>query len=218
MTFESTEDFKEDAGCLRGFFATKFNEFVELHNHITDKFVYNYPSIQYKMLDQKPLIVGIKNGVDILKEIFDEYEIITLNDKNYKITERSMTIKKKDFCLTNKNYFYEFITPWAALNDNNYVKYMLIENEESRVELLSKILIGNLISMSKDLGYFVDGRINCEFYLKSKKKIIFKDNELLSFYGRFKVNFCIPDYLGIGRHVSLGYGTVHRLYGIQDMY
>ena len=217
MTFESNDDFKEDAGCLRGFFASKFNEFVELHNHITDKYVYSYPLIQYKMFDQRPLIVGINNGVDILKEILDQFEIITLNDTDYEITERSMTIRKEDFCLTKKIHFYEFITPWAALNQKNHERYMLIKNEESRAALLRKILTGNLLSMSKTFGYTVPDTIKCDIDLMSRE-MKFKGRDFISFCGGFMVNFCIPDYLGIGRSVSKGHGTVRKWYGPPDMY
>jgi hypothetical protein len=40
---------------LRGFFATSFNEYALLHQHVTDRLIYKYPLIQYKMLHGSPL-------------------------------------------------------------------------------------------------------------------------------------------------------------------
>ena len=33
----------------------------------------------------------------------------------------------------------------------------------------------------------------------------------IAFSGRFKVNFYIPSYLGIGKSVSKGFGTIKRV-------
>jgi len=34
---------------------------------------------------------------------------------------------------------------------------------------------------------------------------------MLGFLGEFEVNFDIPDYLGIGKSVSRGFGTVKKI-------
>ncbi len=67
-----------DATKLRGFFATSFNEHALLHQHVTDKLIYKYPLIQYKMLDRTPLVLGINEGADVLKEIYDKFSEIKL--------------------------------------------------------------------------------------------------------------------------------------------
>ena len=93
MTFKSTKEFKENILCTRSFFATKFNEYIQLHNHVTDKLVYSYPTIQYKVIRNRPLILGIKEGIDVLKEVFDDFDTVRLGDNEYEIIQRSMTIK-----------------------------------------------------------------------------------------------------------------------------
>ncbi len=39
-------------------------------------------------------------------------------------------------------------------------------------------------------------------------KVLYKDVPLLGFKGLFESNFLIPDYLGVGKVVSHGFGTV----------
>lgn len=210
MTFESTEEFTENVTCIRGFFATKFNDLIPLHNHNTDKFVYKYPLVQYKLIEGKPLLIGINEGTEVLMEIFDKFEKITLNHKDYEIIERTMKIKQQDFGLTKEFYFYEFVTPWLALNQNNDEKFKLAGNNEEKAVLLRKTLTGNLLSMSKTLGYTVPGQIKCDVDLVPTKSR-YKENNLTSFYGGFIANFYIPDYMGIGKSVSKGYGTIRKI-------
>lgn len=210
MTFESTQEFTEDITCIRGFFATKFNDLIPLHNHNTDKFIYEYPLVQYKLIEGKPLLIGINEGTEVLKEIFDKFEKITLNHKDYEIIERTMKIKQQDFGLTKEFYFYEFVTPWLALSQKNNENYLLTQNNEEKAILLRKILTGNLLSMSKTLGYTVSGQIKCDIDLVPAKSR-YKDYDLTSFCGRVIANFYIPDYLGIGKGVSKGYGTIRKI-------
>jgi hypothetical protein len=40
---------------------------------------------------------------------------------------------------------------------------------------------------------------------------LLKDTPMLGFLGTFSVNFEIPDYWGIGKSVSRGFGTVKRV-------
>ena len=191
MTFKSTKEFKENILCTRGFFATKFNEYVQLHNHITDKFVYSYPTIQYKVVRNRPLILGINEGISVLKEIFDDFDTVRLGETEYEITQRSMTIKNQDFGLSDNIHFYEFLTPWLAFNKENHDKFLQLKSREEQKEMLRRILTGNLLSMSKGLGYTVPDKIKCDVDVQVTKSE-YKGVDFLSFYGGFMANFCIP--------------------------
>ena len=80
-----------------------------------------------------------------------------------------------------------------------------------RKVLLEKILVGNIISMSKGLGYTVPGPIEVNILKLREVNTSLKGNPMLGFMGEFEVNFEIPDYLGIGKSVSRGFGTVKKI-------
>lgn len=208
LTFSPGHRIVEDASKLRGFFATKFNEYVLLHQHIADKFVYKYPLIQYKMIDGVPLIFGINEGVEVLKEIYDKYDEIRLGDSRYIINERGMIIKDQDFGLSKKFWKYQFVTPWFALNQDNYKKYYSSDRDE-QYAMLRKILVGNLLSVSKGIGYEVVGEIKADVKVKPQKRNL-KNTVIMEFTGTFIVNFDIPSYMGIGKSVSRGFGAVQK--------
>ena len=75
-------------------------------------------------------------------------------------------------------------------------------------ELLESILIGNIISMSKSLGYTVPEPIKANIENIKEVPTSLKGTPMLGFLGTFSVNFEIPDYWGIGKSVSRGFGTV----------
>ncbi len=76
---------------------------------------------------------------------------------------------------------------------------------------LEKILVGNLLSISKSLGYTVPSRIIADIGKVKEVDTSLKGTHMLGFLGQFSVNFSIPDYWGIGKSVSRGFGTVKRV-------
>ena len=212
LTLGSTRPIHGSAHELRGFFATKFNEYAELHHHNADKFIYSYPLVQYKMIGNVPTVIGINEGAEILKKIFDDYQEIRLGENTYQIVERGIALKDEEFEISEKIRSYEFATPWLALNQENYRRYYALKGTSERDEFIRKILIGNLISMSKSLGYEVPGQIKCDAQVQFRKDRL-KDISVMTFTGKFQVNFLIPDLLGIGKSVSRGFGAVRQLKG-----
>ncbi|VVB87668.1 Uncharacterised protein [uncultured archaeon] len=207
LTLRSTRPIHAPASLLRGFFATKFNEYSLLHQHNADKFIYRYPLVQYKMIDDAPMVIGINDGAEVLKQIYDKYDEIKLGEEVYEIVEKGIAVRNQEFGITDKIYSYEFATPWLALNQENYMRYYGMSGMEERKEFLRKTLIANLISMSKSLDYQVPGMIKCDVDVKIRKSRL-KDVNVMSFIGGFCANFLIPDYLGIGKSVSRGFGAV----------
>jgi hypothetical protein len=156
------------------------------------------------------LIVGINEGAEILKGLFDKFDTVTLPHQNFEITERSLRLKKQDFGLTKSLYFYEFLTPWLALNKENKEKFFETRNPEEQKEILRKTLVGNLLSMSKAFGYTVPDTIKCDVNVEVKRSK-YKNLDFTSFTGGFMTNFLIPDFIGIGKGVAKGFGTVRKI-------
>jgi hypothetical protein len=208
LTLHSDAPMHGDAAKLRGFFATSFNEYALLHQHMTDKLIYRYPLIQYKMLDDGPL--GINEGAEILKEIYDKFDEIKLGDSNYTIMERGVTVKSEEFGCTETILSYRFAMPWLALSQENYAQYMGASLED-RKDLLRRILVGNLLSASKGLGYVAKEHIRLELGRMQDEICLLKGTKVTGFRGEFITCFAIPDLMGLGKSVSRGYGAVTRL-------
>lgn len=197
------------AAQLRGFFATKFNDYQLLHHHSADKLIYDYPRVQYKVIDGQHLVLGIDEGVEVLKEIYDQYESLRLGSMTYNVIGQEFGVKQCELSVSDEYCVYTFKTPWLALNQANYQKFYACKNRMERLELLSRTLIGNLLSMSKSFGYAVPQRIEAVVDVNAAKTHL-KGVSVMAFHGRFTTNFEIPELLGIGKSVSRGYGAVQK--------
>jgi len=80
---------------------------------------------------------------------------------------------------------------------------------EREKTFLNAILIGNLLSMAKGLGVVIEHRLNVHSHLE-KVETHYKGVEMTGFTGSFRVNMQIPEYIGIGKGVSQGFGVIRR--------
>lgn len=200
-----------DGKALRGFFGNLYRNRPEFHQHSGDRLIYSHPLIQYKMIENSALIVGLKEGAYLLKAI-PELNHIELHHRNYAILEQKLHSSTVSCGLTSEPIHYRFATPWIGLNEENHVEYLRIKHKKELVsKLLRRILVGNILSMCKSLRYVVENKIEAVLDLEECKKVEIKQGvEMVAFTGEFKVNFSIPDFWGIGRSSARGYGTVIR--------
>lgn len=210
LTLHSDAPMRGDAAKLRGFFATRFNEYALLHQHVTDKLIYRYPLIQYKMLGGSPLVLGINEGAEVLKEIYDKFDEIKLGESSYSIMEREVILKSEEFGCCPEILSYRFATPWLALNQKNYPRYLNASRQERR-DLLRRILVGNILSSSKGLGYVAKEHIRLEVGRMQDEICLLKGAKVTGIRGEFTTNFAIPELMGLGKSVSRGFGAVTRL-------
>ncbi|RKX94363.1 MAG: hypothetical protein DRP84_07150 [Spirochaetes bacterium] len=203
---------KSDAEKIRGYFGNLFWDNLYAHQHKPDgSFIYQYPRIQYKIIDASCLLIGFKEGSEIIKKTFHDLMSINIDGRWKEILSKGLESYATSFFLTSQLISYSFLTPWLALNEENYKKYLQLKNWQQKKDLLSKILIGNLLSISKSLGYTVPEPIKADIQYIREVKTSLKGTPMIGFLGTFLVNFQIPDYWGIGKSVSRGFGTVKRI-------
>ncbi|MGL4946681.1 MAG: CRISPR-associated endonuclease Cas6 [Cetobacterium sp.] len=201
---EKSQD--RDAEKLRGFMGRHFQEDILFHNHI-DTFTFNYQSskIYYKVLDGVLSIVGIDDGADSLLQNYEKIKEIDINGKKI-VVESEVTVKNYTLEIdSEKKYSYKFLTPWFALNQENYKKY-----KEGNFNLEHQ-LRNNIIEFFKLNGVWADKEITVSGDLK-EISILQKDTKVLGFTGKFTTNVKLPSYIGLGKRKSIGYGTIKEVF------
>jgi len=191
---------------LRGFAGYFFLEDPEFHHHGENP--YHYPLIQYKIIDKKPVIVGIQEYADILMKKVSGMEIITLPGFTAKVCDVDLRIIVTE--LKAERTFYEFLTPWIALNEKNYKTYKEAGANDKKI-LLEKILIGNVLSALKGMGIFIDQKLSAELIDHREVPVKAHNNFFKGFKGNFALNILLPDMIGLGKSVSKGFGTIRRI-------
>lgn len=201
----------EHGNSLRGYIAEQYPQYGILHNHnIDDSLLYLYPRVQYRTIKGDGLIIGLAEGVSIVCDIEPLINMLVLRGHEYSIVHKQLDIDNINFGLVDHPIRYFFMKPWIALNNQNYQEYLKITSKLRRQSLLKNILIGNLLSISKSLGYVADKQIRILTMNVEEKETYLKGTPMLGFLGTFSVNFEIPDYWGIGKSVSRGFGTIIR--------
>ena len=200
---------------LRGYVGNLFKDHDLIHNHdlTTGKQIYRYPLIQFKLIDNTPGVVAITDkAIEIFTEIFMKLDEIRIDGTVIPVHEKDLQVETTDFGYADETFMYKFVSPWIGLNQGNYQKYTATGNKSEKTTLLIQSMTGNILSMSKGLGCWLekDQQIKLDIQLK-EKPVNLKGKAMIGFTGIFKTNFLIPDYLGIGKSVSRGLGTVKRI-------
>ncbi len=208
---DSTDDLDIQSKDLRGAIAGLCQNEILLHQHLEDGALkYNYPLVQYKYISGNCLIIGIDEGAKVINNLNLIGETVTFFRQEFRILKKDVSFQELPYGTTNIMTSYSFLTPWLALNEKNYEQYQKLGTWAKKKELLEKILIGNIISMSKSLGYTVPEPIKANIGQMKEVQTKLKGTPMLGFLGTFSVNFEIPNYWGIGKSVSRGFGTIIR--------
>lgn len=194
----------EPASNLEGFIAKKFPKFSIVHNHIGDKYLYDLPRVQPKIIDGKAYILGIEEGTEIIK-LMEDIDKLYLGNNIYNIEQKTFYNKDEIIMPTREFIQYEFMTPWLALNKKNYSKFRQLKDQKEKKLMINNILKGNIISMCKGLGFDVEPDIYVHSKLIEGRSMYIVLRT--SFMGEFRTNFVIPDFFGLGGKVSVGFGV-----------
>lgn len=209
LTLKTDKPVKESPTKLRGYIGSQFKENLLLHNHYDHEiYLYSYPLVQYGIIEGQPYLFGLEEGVDAITPIASKIKELELN-KTYNIIEKCFHEKLFNIDTTRQKQKYNIITPWIALNTKNYHKYKQITSQRDRKIFLNNILIGNILSMCKGLGIIINHRIRLSSYL-NPVTIRYKSVLMTAFTGEFITNSNLPDYIGLGKGVSHGFGTIIR--------
>lgn len=182
------------------------------HNHNGDSVVYNYPLIQYKRIGQCAAIVAVDAGVDVMGQFLSS-DISRLHigerEENFKIAD-----VRADRCLVqiwNGDFEYH-LHKWLPFNSDNYAEYKTIDCLSDKISFMEKILVGNILSFAKSLGIIFSSEISCKLLSIDRQCLyLYKGVKMMAFDITFKSNVTLPEFIGLGKGVSLGFGTVNRV-------
>lgn len=194
---------------FRGAVINLFDENILFHNHITNKLRYSYPLIQYKRINGYASILGINEGADALKtiSIADNFTC-SLGEQNCYLKPQSITseVFSIDFVDTPVNYQ---LYGWLPLNQENYQVFQKLSLLSERINMLEKILIGNILSFAKGVGVHLGSTVTCKLMdIEAQHLVPYKGVELMSFNVSFQSNLLLPKYIGLGKGTSINHGII----------
>lgn len=183
------------------------------HHHLGDEtFLYKYPIIQYKQIGRKPAIICIDQGVDEIHKYFESRSWdIEISGRVLEMKIDQLNLNTYNMQVWDKKFRYS-IYNWVALNQENYKKYMEMEDLVERIKFLESTLTGNIISFAKGIDWTIDKQIEMKISdIRSINKVIIKEKPVIGFDVIFTTNVFLPNYIGLGKSVNLGYGIVKEI-------
>lgn len=186
---------------------------ILFHQHLnSDNVLYRYPLIQYKQLHKKPAIICIEKGVDEIHKYFENRDwSIDISNRHIEMKIYKLQMNQFNIQVWNKKFKYQ-LWDWIALNQENYKTFIQTESMKEKIEKLEKILTGNILSFAKGIEWTIDKPIEVSITdLKNIKKLNLKGNPVMGFNIEFTTNVFIPDYIGLGKSPSFGFGTVKNI-------
>ena len=122
------------------------------HNHTDDdKFVYEYPKIQYKIIGKKAAMYCVEDGVDKIYSLLNlQYKNIEIGGKNEDLQIESFNAGQSLIQAWDTYQLYN-ISAWLPLSEKNYPTYRNLKTDEEKKYFLENILRGNILSMGKGL-------------------------------------------------------------------
>ncbi len=186
---------------------------ILFHNHnLTDSgYRYSYPLIQYKRINKRAAIFCLEEGTESIGKFFLDSDLtLNLNGENIDFEVESVKAYNHLMQVWNSNFRYS-IRKWMPLNQENYEQYDKLESVAEKSAFLENILIANILSLAKGLNVFFDKQVVCKITRISEPRItLYKNVKMTIFDAEFLTNVSIPDYAGLGKGVSVGYGVTVR--------
>lgn len=204
-TLPSVEQFRSGIISYLG------KNFINLHNHNENKFIYKYPGIQFKLYNNFYYILAINRSADDLLEQVEKKDFI-FSTKYFEIKESpTYNLKLQKINIIDKPIQYK-VSRWFSLNEKNFE---IFNNEPSlinRISMLEKILSANILSFAKGIEWTIDKPINTSIISINKSEFAqFKNIRVQTFDVIFNTNVILPNLIGLGKSVSKGFGIVTKI-------
>lgn len=204
---------REEITCFRGAIINAMeNADVLFHNHTDDDSLrYAYPLIQYKRINQKAAIVCLGEGTEAIGEFFADSNFdVMLGDHEVHLTIDHIDASQ---CLVQcwDELFSYHLRRWLPFNKQNYENFQQLEGIADKCVFLERLLVGNILSFAKGLGIRLEQEVVCKItQLSEPMTIVHKGVRLMGFDVEFSTNVSLPDYIGLGKGVSVGKGTISK--------
>jgi hypothetical protein len=204
------------SSSVRQYFADTYKHPL-FHNHYPDgKSIYRSKGapFQFKVINNEVFILALNEGVEFAESFQWPNEIKMPLGRTGLTIELALVSKSKREATFQPIAFqcYRNISPYIALNQEKYKAYLTLSENERRAFIESG-LANHILTASKWCGITVDKEkhvIKTQLIqMKAGPPIKIKDElSFTPFDVMFECNTDVPDYLGIGRFVSRGYGTM----------
>lgn len=186
---------------------------ILFHNHDEDKLRYSYPLIQYKRIHGKAAVMGVGKGIEVITQILNDRESsYQIGSEEVEMRVEVVNAYDNEITLADTADSRYRLYGWLPLNAGNYRQYQESEDIVERIQILERVLVGNILSFLKGVDIHLEKQIVLHVTdIIRQRPYIYKDVRLMAFDIEFKTNISLPQYIGLGKNASVGCGVVTKI-------
>lgn len=195
---------------LRGAMLNAMEDAPDLfHQHTDTGVIYRYPLIQYKVIRGKPTIVCLEDGADIIHHFFqNRKKPLKINGKSYQPEIEKIYLKYHLLQVWDRDLYFA-INNWLPFNQENHKEYLELTSLVERTEFLERILRNHIVQFAHELEWDIEREIKVRIRkVYPPKSVTYKGMHYESYKLDFYTNVSLPDYVGLGKAASTGFGVV----------
>ena len=202
--------FRHQGADLRRAITAAFPDRAVLHNHQGDQFDYRSPRVRYVVLNQQPQLISFDEGLHVLEEIYRDRHTLSVGTQRYRVTGTELEDQIEHLGTADTLLEFRSLTPWLGLNERNYATFQKMRTSEERMDLLSRILNGNYLSLCKTVDVEIKERLMTRVFSFQRVPLSHRGTSLLGLKVVFVSNMLLPDGVGLGKLVSKGFGLMKQ--------
>lgn len=201
--------------AFRGAVAKKAGyEHSHFHNHDneTGNFIYRLPLIQYKQSHGRPMLVCLNEGIEELHHFFSQPDwTLSLNGREAPMRIARLDVKQFNLAVLDTPCCYH-IRQWLGLNEENYLTFCRLTDLAEKTALLERVLQNQVVALFHQLDVRPDRPIEARILeLKNQRWVDYKGVKVLAFSLEMEANVFLPDFLGLGKGASAGWGILRQV-------
>lgn len=182
------------------------------HNHSPEGNIYRYPKIQYKLINGNASLLCVEEGIEGIQDFFSRTDWkLQIEKQNKEIKVENIKVHQHRVAVW-ENWFDYRITNWLPLNQDNYIKFKVLEDLTERISFLEKIMQSNILSFLQGIDLYVDEKIEVKIKsIRGERLMNYKDQQMQAFTLEFRTNVSLPNFIGLGKGSSVGFGVIKEL-------
>ena len=182
------------------------------HNHRGEGFDYRYPLVQYRIWGGKASLVCLNEGIEQMQSLLGGDFLLRplkFGGRQERIVVEEMRINEFELRILETPVRYH-ISHWIPFNQENFRLWHSLDSEEDRIAKFNSLLVGNIISFAKGIGWQIEGRLEVSIDAATiqLRHSRYKGQMLVAVNADFEANVFLPRGIALGKGVSLGRGVV----------
>jgi hypothetical protein len=183
------------------------------HNHRSERsYHYRYPLVQYKSLDRKAVLLGLSDpGVAALEQLLQHPDFrahcIEWIGEHFAATE----VVTDELLLEAGRMHRYRLRQYIALNRNNLQTWQERPALSARAALLERCLTAHVLKFCSAIRWQLPPKsLQVELLDFQSRPTRAFDNPFTAFEVVFQANLTLPDFTGLGKAVSHGFGVLEK--------